>query len=77
MKTTQKEIRNMVNAGIATDITYFQFSDIEQLRKAEKWFTEVAYAAGIYGCNAVLLKGHESGNLYAITSRTPALFQIG
>ncbi len=63
-KYTQKHLRMLVRTGVAKDITH---SDrVEGL-------TQIGYAAGIYGCNGMLLKDND-GNLYAITSRTTAIY---
>lgn len=35
---------------------------------------QVGYSSGVYGCNGMLLKGNKTGKLYAITSRTTAVF---
>lgn len=40
----------------------------------EGYYTQIGYAAGVYGCNGMLLQGHKTNTLYAITSRTTAIF---
>lgn len=75
MKTTLHDIKEFVKRGLATDITSYSFDQINELRK-DTWFDTVAYATGIYGLNGVVLQDHQTGKLYAITSRTNALFQM-
>ena len=74
MKFTQKQLREMVKNGIAVDITNGNNEKRNELEKVEGWLEDVGYASGIYGCNGRLLKGHNSGKLYAITARTSAIF---
>lgn len=77
MKTermTQKEIRNLVNMGIAADITHMNFEDCQNLMDSHK-LTTLNVSTGAYGMNSALFQD-ESGKLYAITSRTSALFQM-
>ena len=67
-KYTVKQLKRLVNDGIAIDVTHSSNkSDIPEN------YTQVGYAAGIYGCNGMLLKG-ESGQLYAVTGRTTAIY---
>ena len=63
------ELKRLVRAGIAQDITNGGEVVTEQLEK-------IAYSCGIYGVNGALLRGRESGTLYAITSRSTALFHF-
>ena len=67
-KYTQKQLRGLVASGAAKDVTYARSrSDIPE------FYQQVGYAAGLYGCNGMLLKG-DSGQLYAVTSRTSAVY---
>ena len=67
-KYTIKQLKSLVSNGIAIDVTQsFNKSDIPER------YTQVGYASGIYGCNGMLLKG-ESGQLYAVTGRTTAIY---
>lgn len=65
---TQKELRRLVNNGIAIDLT----KSHDRADIGER-YTQVGYARGVYGCNGKLLEG-ESGQLYAITTSTSALY---
>lgn len=74
MKTTLSYIRNLVKSGAAHDITSLDFYAIEFLRKTLN-LEKIAYSIGIYGINGALFKDN-NGELYAITSRSTALFQL-
>lgn len=64
---TLKELKRLISTGAAKGITFSNTrSDVPE-------YTQIGYSCGIYGCNGMLLQG-ESGRLYAITKRTPALF---
>lgn len=67
-KYTQKQLKQMVKDGIAEDVTYA--SDVTAIPEN---YRSVGYAEGIYGCSGRLLMG-DSGKLYAITSRTTAIY---
>lgn len=67
-KYTQRQLRSLVASGAAKDVTY---SDDQ--KAIPESYKQIGYAAGIYGCNGMLLQG-ESGQLYAVTSRTTAIF---
>lgn len=73
-KYTQKQLREMVKYGIAENVSNYGCKEINELKEKEGWLEQVGYASGIYGCNGQLLKGHNTGNLYAITSRTQAIY---
>lgn len=75
MKTTLTEIKIFVENGLAEDITHYSFDQINELRK-NTWFDTIAYARGVYGLNGIVLRDHNTGKMYAITSRTNALFQM-
>ena len=76
MKNTLKNIRNYVATNAATDLTKKNFSEIDAIRVSECGFETIAYSTGIYGVTGVLVKGNTTGNLYAVTARTSALFQV-
>ena len=76
-KYTQKQLRSMVADGYAQDITNGTNETRNDLEAAEGWLTQVGYASGLYGCNGMLLQGHKSGTLYAITGRTSAIYIFG
>ena len=74
---TQKQLREMVANGIAEDISNGTNETRDEIESVEGCLTQVGYASGIYGCNGMLLKGHNTGKLYAITSRTQAIYIFG
>ena len=74
VKVTKKTIKEFVKNGEATDITKISFNDASKLRADEGWLDTEFYSMGVYGCNGCVLKGHNTGNRYAITDRTQALF---
>ena len=65
---TQKQLRNLVKVGVAKDVTY-----ASERNEIPESYTQIGYAAGLYGCNGMLLRG-TSGQLYAVTSRTTAIY---
>lgn len=67
-KYTQKQLRSLVASGAAKDVT--NANDRNAIPESYK---QIGYAAGIYGCNGMLLQG-DSGQLYAVTSRTSAIY---
>lgn len=73
-KYTQRQLKEMVKHGLAEDITYGNNDTRRQIEETEGYYTQVGYSSGVYGCNRMLLKGNKTGKLYAITSRTTAVF---
>lgn len=67
-KYTQKQLRSLVASGAAKDVT--NANDRNAIPESYK---QIGYAHGIYGCNGMLLQG-DSGQLYAVTSRTSAIY---
>ena len=67
-KLTMKEIRRLVELGLAEDIT-----NGKDRKEIKERYTLIGIATGYYGVNAKLFQG-ESGQLYAITKRTTALY---
>nr|DAN11616.1 MAG TPA: hypothetical protein [Bacteriophage sp.] len=76
-KYTQKELKNMVALGMAEDVTRANNEDYERIIKKEGFLSQVGYSSGVYGYNGMLLRGHETGVYYAVTSRTLAIFIFG
>lgn len=71
---TQKSIKSLVSAGAAIDITNHDGYMQEQLEALEGDLDCIGYSHGVYGVNGLLLKGRNSGTLYAITTRSSAIF---
>lgn len=76
MKLSQKNIKEIVNRKLAIDITYLTDKEIQEIKVNEGWFNELGYSLGIYGCNGILLQGNKTKQLYAIASRTSAMYSI-
>lgn len=73
-KYGQRQIKAMVKNGIAIDISNHDNKDRQELESREGWLDRIGYSVGVYGLNAALFKGHKTGQLYAITARTTALY---
>lgn len=74
IKYTQKQLKEMVKEGIAEEINYITMEGVKELKEKEGWLNQIGWAQGIYGCNGMLLQGHNTSKLYAITSRTTAIY---
>ena len=68
-KYTKKQLRNLVATGAAIDVSY-----AKSTKDIPESYSQIGYVNGLYGCSEMLLKGIESGKLYAITSRTQAIY---
>ena len=65
---TQKQLKALVRAGAAIDVT-----NASERNAIPENYKQIGFSAGVYGCNGQLFRG-ESGQLYAITSRTTAIY---
>lgn len=70
IRTTQREIRAM---SVDLDLTNWPSEDVYELLRTDRKYTEVAYSAGVYGINAIVVL-LESGRLVKSTSRNPNTF---
>ena len=70
IRTTQREIRAM---PVELDITNWPSEDVYELLHTDHKYTEVAYSAGVYGINAIVVR-LESGRLVKSTARNPNTF---
>lgn len=68
IKTTKKQLKQMVASGRAIDVT-----NANGRREIPENYRQIAYSSGVYGCTGMLLQG-ESGQLYAVTDRTSAIY---
>ena len=66
-KTTQKEIKRLIKAGAAIELTDTKTVSCGRLET-------VAMSFGIYGMNGGLFRDTETGQLYAIPRRDSILF---
>lgn len=73
-KYTQKQLKALINDGVAIDITYGDNKKRKEIEAKEGYYTQIGYSAGVYGCNGMLFKGAKTNTLYAIASRTSAIF---
>ena len=74
-KYTQRELKNLVSIGSAVCLNSWSFDDLNQLHHT-KSLDKIGYSTGVYGINGALLQDRETGDLYAITARNTALFQM-
>lgn len=65
---TRKSLRNLVNLGVATDITDREFGTLPHLDCVET-------THGCYGMNGGLFKDN-AGKLYVVLARNSLLFQL-
>lgn len=70
IRTTQREIRTM---SVDIDVTNWSGEDVYELLHTDRKYDEVAYSAGVYGINAIVVR-LESGRLVKSTSRNPNTF---
>lgn len=70
-RITKKALLSLARSLNAIDLTNDQ-----AVRKGCKSLTEVAYSAGVYGCNGCVLKD-QKGNFYVIKNRTSAIWVYG
>lgn len=77
MKTTIKDIKNLVGNGNAVDVTAYGLDDYRALRESEGYFKDIAHSIGGYGVSALVVQGANTGTLYAVTRRTSAIYLFG
>ena len=77
IRYTQKQIKNLISTGAAVDITRADANDRKNILTNEYELTAIGYSIGKYGRNGLLLISEYSGTLYAIGSRSTALFIFG
>ena len=68
-KHTQKQLKEMVQNGMAIDMTHA--TKREEIAES---YIQVGFATSIYGCGGMLLKGRETGQLYAVVGRVQAIY---
>ena len=71
-KYTQKQLKALVREGVAIDITDGTNDTRDEIEAIEGWLAQIGYAVSIYGFGGMLFKGHNTGKLYAITTRSHA-----
>ena len=66
---TQRELRELVTRG-AVDLTNHHEMD----KSLHGKLNQIGYAVGVYGCNGKLFEHKDTKQLYAITTRSTAVF---
>ena len=74
-KYTQKDIKDYVDKGMATDITHYSFDEANKFYQDHN-YDVVGVSHGTYGMNGALLQDVDTGEYYAITARNSTLFQL-
>ena len=74
-KYTKREIREYIRDGFATDITELSFSELKEWRNGRS-LEKIGYSSGVYGISGGIIKDRNTGECFAITERTTALFSI-
>lgn len=69
IRYTQKQLKALVKHGLAKDVT--KAAELSAIPEAYK---KIGYSCGLYGCNGLLLQGLTSGDMYAVTARTTAIY---
>ena len=70
---TRHEMRNLIKAGAAVDITRGDEGTRKEVLRREGEYKQIAYTPSVRGCGGRLLQGVRTGRLYAIAGRTRAL----
>lgn len=71
MKTTQRHIRQLIAEGAAVDANKLGDSDLEDLAAHHE---RLAVSFGVNGMNGGVCRDTRTGQLYAVPSRSSALF---
>lgn len=74
-KYTQRQLKKLVNQGIAIDITNYSFTQTNELLNNID-IEKIAYSRGINGLNGGLFKDNKTNKLYAITARNSTLLIV-
>ena len=74
-KYTQRDIKDYVAKGMATDITHYGFGEANKFYKDHN-YDVVGISHGTYGMNGALLQDVDTGEYFAITARNSTLFQL-
>lgn len=74
-KYTLRQLRELIKNGNVTDITDYNFEEIEYLR-TNYALKKIGYSQGVHGLNGGLLKDTKTERLFAIVRRSGSLFQL-
>lgn len=69
IRYTQKQLKALVKHGLAKDVTR-----AKERNEIPEPYKQIGYSCGLYGCNGMLLQGLTSGDMYAVTARTTAIY---
>jgi len=72
---TLKELRAMVNARVAVDITNYTHDQTMALLRSRD-IDRVACASGVYGVTGCLLRDYATGEKFAVLRRCATLLQV-
>ena len=70
-RVTQKAIRQLISSGLAIDANHLSYEKLYQLYPHVE---KVCHSEGIYGINGGVVRDSRDGQMYAIPSRSSALF---
>ena len=71
---TNKQLKDLVKCGAAVDVSSANNETRCEIEAKEGYYNQIGYCSGVYGCSGMLLKGNKTGTLYAVTSRTQAVY---
>ena len=74
IKVTQKDIRNLSEQPYCVNVTNCTPERYSDLRVKEGYFEPIMYSVGTYGVNGRVVRGHNTGTLYAISRRSSAIY---
>ena len=66
---TQKQLKELIDNGLATDITTYDENKTRMLDKKHGRLEKVQITKGVYGMNGALLRSRETGEYFVITSQ--------
>lgn len=76
LKVNRKQLKELVVAGFAKDITLFWTKEIDSLLEEEGCLNKIGYGTGVYGQNCALFQGSNTKTLYVIVDSTLAFYQL-
>ena len=74
---TQKQIRQMVEEGFATDLSIKWGGTIDDIINQEGRMIRIGVSYGYYGLAGALYKGEKTGSLYAVQGYSSNLYRLG
>jgi hypothetical protein len=74
MEVKQRDIKEMIAQGMATDVTKMGNKEVNDLRRECDC---VARSFGIYGINGAIMRRRSDGELFAVPSRSGNVLIVG